>query len=124
MSICTIKLSLNEPPHIASSPRFEFYRDHRYPIYIYNITIPIMSSDSTIQKGRYKHFKGGIFEVLGVALHTETLEKFVLYIHKTEENIDGYWVRPIEMFLGEKELEDGTTVKRFEFVGTEKPTTK
>ena len=80
-----------------------------------------MSNEETVKKGWYRHFKGGVYEVLGVALHTETLEKLVLYVHKTDENVDGYWVRPIDMFLGEKELEDGTKVQRFEYVGEEKP---
>ena len=80
-----------------------------------------MVQEATIKKGWYKHFKGGVYEVLGTALHTETMEKFVLYVHKTDENVDGYWVRPIDMFLGEKELEDGSTVKRFEYLGEGKP---
>jgi hypothetical protein len=80
-----------------------------------------MKQEEIIKKGWYKHFKGGVYEVLGVTLHTETLERFVLYIHKTDENVDGYWVRPIDMFLGEKKMDDGTTVKRFEYIGEEKP---
>lgn len=74
-----------------------------------------------IKKGWYKHWKGGIFEVIGIAIHTETLEKFVLYIHYSEENPGGYWIRPLDMFLGEKTLEDGTKMKRFEYVGEKKP---
>ena len=80
-----------------------------------------MSNLSAIKKGWYKHFKGGVYEVLGVALHTETLEKLVLYVHKTDENTDGFWVRPINMFLDEKVFEDGSKVKRFEYVGKGKP---
>ena len=79
-----------------------------------------MNKEEKIKKGRYKHFKGHDCEVLGIALHTETLEELVLYIHKTDENVDGYWIRPIDMFLGEKELEDGTKVPRFEYVGEDK----
>lgn len=74
-----------------------------------------------VKKGWYRHFKGGVYEVLGSGMHTETEEQVVVYIHKTDENIDGYWARPIEMFFDEKELEDGTKVKRFEYVGKEKP---
>ncbi len=67
--------------------------------------------------GFYKHFKGGIYQALGISVHTETLEEFVLYIDKSEENPVGYWVRPLEMFLGEKDLPDGSKVKRFEYLG-------
>jgi cyclomaltodextrinase / maltogenic alpha-amylase / neopullulanase len=74
-----------------------------------------------IKKGWYKHFKGGVYEVLGTALHTETLETFVLYRHECDENPNGYWVRPLDMFLGEKTLDDGTKVRRFIFVGEGKP---
>jgi hypothetical protein len=80
-----------------------------------------MSSGQTLKKGWYKHFKGGVYKVLGVAKHTETLEEFVLYIHKCDENRDGYWIRPKEMFLGYKHLENGKKVKRFEYVGEKRP---
>lgn len=69
-----------------------------------------------IKPGKYRHFKGGEYEVLGVAKHTETLEEFALYIHKNEENPGGYWVRPVEMFEGYKEI-DGEKVKRFQYIG-------
>jgi len=74
-----------------------------------------------VKKGWYKHFKGGLYKVLGTGMHTETEERLVIYIHKTDENVDGYWARPISMFSDEKELEDGTKVKRFEFVSEKKP---
>ncbi len=80
-----------------------------------------MNKNETIKKGWYKHFKGGIYKVLGSAKHTETLEEFVLYIHKCKENPDGYWIRPKQMFLGDKTLENGTKVKRFTFIGTNRP---
>lgn len=70
-----------------------------------------------VKKGFYKHFKGFTCEVIGVGVHTETLEKFVVYIHKTDENEEGIWVRPVEMFLDDKILEDGSKVKRFEYIG-------
>jgi len=65
--------------------------------------------------GTYRHFKGSIVEVLGVALHTETKEEMVVYVHP--DKIEGYeensmWVRPKEMFFGEKEV-DGVMVPRF-----------
>lgn len=77
-----------------------------------------------IKKGWYKHFKGEVYQILGIAKHTETEEEFVLYIHITDSNPDGFWVRPVDMFLGYKELEDGTKVKRFEYVGETNPNGK
>ena len=50
-----------------------------------------------IQPGqKYKHFKGGVYEVVGVAKHSETLEEMVVYKH------DGQlWARPREMWFDE-----------------------
>ncbi len=61
-------------------------------------------------KGKYKHFKGGEYEVLGVAKHSETLEEFVVY--KALYGEGDLWIRPKEMFFDEKEV-DGKKVKRF-----------
>jgi hypothetical protein len=69
--------------------------------------------------GKYKHYKGTIVEVIGVALHTETLEKMVVYRHP--DSIKGIgenslWVRPLSMFL-ETVSKDGKEVPRFKFIG-------
>jgi len=66
-----------------------------------------------IKKGLYEHFKGGHYRVLGVAKHSETLEELVIYKH---EDTDEFWVRPIEMFLEEIEV-DGKKVSRFKYIG-------
>lgn len=47
--------------------------------------------------GRYRHFKGGEYEVLGVARHSEGLEDMVVY--RPLYNDKGLWVRPLSMFL-------------------------
>ena len=60
--------------------------------------------------GKYKHYKGNIYEVIGVAKHSETLEELVVYRDK-----DNMWVRPKKMFL-EKVNVDGKEVLRFEFI--------
>lgn len=60
--------------------------------------------------GIYEHYKGGKYRVLGVAKHSETLEDLVIY-----ERVDGegdLWVRPLQMFLEEVEVE-GEKVRRF-----------
>ena len=61
--------------------------------------------------GRYRHYKGGEYEVLGAARHSETLEPLVLYRALYGER--GLWVRPHAMFFGEVEL-DGRRVARFQ----------
>ena len=71
---------------------------------------------SKLKPGIYKHFKGGLYLVLSVGKHSETLEEYVVYISLYENETSQVWIRPIEDFMGEKELEDGTKVKRFTFV--------
>ena len=65
-----------------------------------------------IKKGIYRHFKGGVYELVAVALHSETLEETVVY--RSVE--DGrYWVRPASMW-NEVVLHNGEEVSRFTFV--------
>lgn len=64
----------------------------------------------SIDTGRYRHYKGGEYEVLGVARHSETLEPLVLY--RPLYNESGAWVRPFAMFTGTVEHE-GHTQPRF-----------
>jgi hypothetical protein len=65
-----------------------------------------------LKKGRYKHYKGKFYEVIGVAKHSETLEEFVVY-YDDKRNL---WIRPLEMFTENVEV-DGKKMPRFEFVG-------
>lgn len=58
----------------------------------------------------YRHFKGGMYEVIGTARHSETLEEMVVYRALYGEK--GLWVRPAAMFLETVEHE-GKTVLRF-----------
>ena len=60
--------------------------------------------------GRYRHFKGGEYEVLGAARHSETHEQLVVY--RPLYGDGGLWVRPVAMFLETVE-HDGRTVPRF-----------
>ncbi len=66
--------------------------------------------------GKYKHYKGNIYEVLGVAKHSETLEDLVVYKALYENSVSKLWVRPINMFL-EKIKKDGKIINRFEYIG-------
>jgi hypothetical protein len=52
--------------------------------------------------GRYRHYKGGEYEVVGVARHSETLEPLVVYRPLYDES--GLWVRPHAMFFGQVEV--------------------
>ena len=63
--------------------------------------------------GRYRHFKGGEYEVLGVARHSEGLEDMVVY--RPLYNDSGLWVRPVSMFTENVER-DGKLQPRFAFV--------
>jgi len=60
--------------------------------------------------GRYRHYKGGEYEVVGVARHSESLEVLVLY--RPLYNETGLWVRPYEMFFGEV-VHEGRMQARF-----------
>lgn len=60
--------------------------------------------------GRYRHYKGGEYEVIGVARDSETLAPLVVY--RPLYNATGWWVRPHAMFFGEVEI-DGQVRRRF-----------
>ena len=64
--------------------------------------------------GRYRHYKGGEYEVVGVARHSETLEPLVVY--RPLYNATGWWVRPHAMFFGEVEV-GGQRAPRFARIG-------
>lgn len=63
-----------------------------------------------IAPGRYRHYKGGEYEVVGVVRHSETLEPMVLY--RPLYNDSGLWVRPYDMFVGQVEI-GGVVLQRF-----------
>lgn len=50
----------------------------------------------------YRHFKGNIYKVIGVGVHSETAELMVIY---RSINRAGFWIRPLEMFLSEVDHE-------------------
>lgn len=70
-----------------------------------------------IPPGRYRHYKGQDYEVLGSATHSETEEEFVVYRALYGER--GLWVRPKAMFE-EQVLVDGKRVPRFRFLAPTK----
>lgn len=68
----------------------------------------------SVQNGRYRHYKGKEYEVMGVARHSETQEEYVVY-RTLYGNFD-LWVRPKAMFL-ETVVVDGVTLPRFQYIG-------
>lgn len=69
---------------------------------------------SVLKPGRYQHYKGNHYEVVGVAKHSETEEELVVYRALYGEQ--GLWVRPLEMFM-ECVPHEGVCIKRFEYIG-------
>jgi len=68
----------------------------------------------TLETGKYQHYKGNEYEVIDLALHSETEEWMVVYRPLYG---DGYlWVRPYEMFSEKVTLADGSQVGRFKKV--------
>ncbi|MBP6723253.1 MAG: DUF1653 domain-containing protein [Halioglobus sp.] len=67
-----------------------------------------------MKAGRYRHFKGGEYQVQGVARHSETGELLVVYTPLYGEG--GLWVRPLEMFQ-DLVLHEGREQPRFAYVG-------
>ena len=69
-----------------------------------------------IKPGKYRHFKGGEYEVLGTAKHSESLEEMVVYRALYGEG--GLWVRPAHMW-NETVERDGKVFPRFRYIGDE-----
>ena len=63
-----------------------------------------------ISPGKYRHYKGNDYEVVGVATHSETREALVVYRPLYGEG--ALWVRPLAMFM-ENAIVDGKEVPRF-----------
>lgn len=68
----------------------------------------------TVEPGRYRHFKGNEYVVLGTARHSETEEELVVY--HPSATPESWWVRPAAMFK-ETVSHDGVTRPRFEQLG-------
>ena len=66
--------------------------------------------------GRYRHYKGHDYLVLGLARHSETLAPLVVY--RALDGEGGLWVRPAAMFA-ETVTVAGRVVPRFAFAGPE-----
>lgn len=63
--------------------------------------------------GKYRHFKGDVYKVIGVARHTETYELLVIYQNPDDDSKQ--WARPISMFKSDVLL-NGKKIETFSFV--------
>ena len=71
-----------------------------------------------IKLGKYRHFKGHLCNVIGVAKSSEDeTQEFVVYEHEYEDGHMQLWIRPKEMFLEDVER-DGYKGPRFTYIGT------
>ena len=75
--------------------------------------IKSVMENNQIVLGKYQHFKGKEYEVLGVGKHSETLEDYVVYRALYGEH--GLWIRPFKMFIETVEVE-GKQVPRFRLI--------
>ncbi len=72
-----------------------------------------------IKLGKYEHYKGKQYEVIGLARHSETLEELVIYkaLYSSEEfGNNALWARPKKMFFQTVTI-DGKDVPRFKYLG-------
>lgn len=67
-----------------------------------------------IKTGQYRHYKGNLYQVEGVAKHSETEELMVVY--RPLYGQQSLWVRPLTMFIEDVEI-DGSRQPRFTFIG-------
>lgn len=68
-----------------------------------------------IPLGTYKHFKGDLYEVLGIGVCTETGQEYVIYNTLKQNTPSTLWLRPLKMFQEAVEV-DGKVVPRFTLI--------
>ena len=73
-----------------------------------------LSEEFSVRPGRYRHFKGGAYRVIGTARHSETGEPMVVY--RALYGDGALWVRPAAMWNEEIER-DGRRMRRFTYEG-------
>jgi len=73
-------------------------------------------SVKSIKKGKYKHYKGGMYEVIDTVTHSEDESTLVLY--RPLYGAGNLWVRPYDMFVEDIDTPQGV-VSRFTYVGNE-----
>lgn len=87
---------------------------------VYNYAIVMQMED--LKAGVYKHYKGGLYMLLGQATHSETGEQLIAYVQLSGKQGSKIWVRPYDSFVGEVTV-DGVRKPRFGYLGMEIPDT-
>ena len=75
-----------------------------------NLEIMAREARKQVPVGIYRHYKGNLYQVLGTAIHSESLEMMVVY--KALYGAGETWVRPLSMFTESVER-DGRQIPRF-----------
>ena len=70
-----------------------------------------------VRPGRYHHYNGNEYPIIGVARHSETEKELVVY--RQEYGDRSFWVRPLAIYVESVEV-DGRVVRRFECVEEDK----
>ena len=73
----------------------------------------ITERNKMLKIGRYRHYKGNEYEVIGIAKHSETLEELVIY--KARYGNKELWARPLSIFTESVEV-NGERIPRFELI--------
>lgn len=73
-----------------------------------------MGEKPNLEKGTYRHYKGGVYEIIELACNSETLEWYVVYRSKERNQLSlpSLWARPYNMFIETVEI-DNKQVPRF-----------
>ncbi len=77
----------------------------------------IRKRELIVEPGKYQHYKGQFYEVIGIVRHSETLEALVLYRALYENRTSALWVRPVQMFLEQVKVK-GKMTPRFKKVSS------
>jgi len=68
-----------------------------------------------IKLGKYQHYKGGKYQVIGLAKHSETFEDLVVYEALYDNKLSKIWVRPLNSFKEKVEV-DGKMIPKFKYL--------
>lgn len=74
-----------------------------------------MGREPELSTGTYRHYKGGLYNVVGLACNSETLEWCVIYqsVERSKKGLPSVWIRPYDMFVENVEI-NGEMKPRFE----------
>ncbi|MEF2176127.1 MAG: DUF1653 domain-containing protein [Candidatus Absconditabacteria bacterium] len=73
--------------------------------------------NNKIKLGKYKHYKGNEYELIGIGKHTENLKEYAIYkaLNGNENDNKKIWIRPLDMFF-EEVIINGISMPRFELI--------